>query len=116
MVSNAGSIGSDRGHQRRLTSQAIEHSEPCPNTPPPPPTPQDPLHPGDRHLHLKPFCYLPQGEGLGHALYVFTFVSQPLTVGLAAASTVSGPLAWTLMMFCRTLIQSSRMLGESAVR
>lgn len=46
----------------------------------------------------------------------FTFVSQPLTLGLAALATVSGPLAWTLMMFCSTLIQSSRMLGESAVR
>lgn len=51
-----------------------------------------------------------------HNLWLLTFVSQPLTVGLAVVSTVTGLLAWTLSMFCRTLIHSSRMLGESAVR
>lgn len=47
---------------------------------------------------------------------IVTFVSQPVTVGLALVSMGTGLLAWTLRMFCRTLIHSSRMLGESAVR
>lgn len=47
---------------------------------------------------------------------LLTFVSQPVTVGLALVSMGTGLLAWTLRMFCRTLIHSSRMLGESAVR
>lgn len=51
-----------------------------------------------------------------HGFCFLTFVSQPVTVGFTVPSTVSGLLAWTLRMFCRTLIHSSRMLGESAVK
>lgn len=47
---------------------------------------------------------------------LLTFVSQPLIVGFALVSVGTGLLAWTWSMFCRTLIHSSRMLGESAVR
>lgn len=47
---------------------------------------------------------------------VATFVSNPFMVGLVSGWRKSGLAACILRTFCRTLIHSSKMLGESAVR
>lgn len=65
------------------------------------------------HLH-NPHILGPTSSLVMH--WPLTLVSQPLTVGLAVVvSMAMGLLAWTLKMFCRTLIHSSKFLTQGDI-